>query len=102
MSSNRLLRALSLFLFGVALVSAQTIPVGTFKHIIIVIQENRTPDNLFGAAPANPCNSENPFEPGVDIQGGGYGMVYTSTGEIQRRTIARNLLKGHAKLGVWT
>jgi phospholipase C len=92
MSSNRLLRALSLFLFGVALVSAQTIPVGTFKHIIIVIQENRTPDNLFGAAPANPCNSENPFEPGVDIQGGGYGMVYTSTGEIQRQLICNTSL----------
>ena len=31
--------------------AAQTIPVGTFKHIIIVIQENRTPDNLFGYWP---------------------------------------------------
>ena len=30
-----------------------------FKHIIIVIQENRTPDNLFGSNPN--------FEPGVDI-----------------------------------
>jgi phospholipase C len=32
----------------------------TFKHIILVIQENRTPDNLFGGNPT--------FEPGVDIQ----------------------------------
>jgi phospholipase C len=32
----------------------------TFQHIIIVIQENRTPDNLFGGNPA--------FEQGVDIQ----------------------------------
>jgi phospholipase C len=30
-----------------------------FKHIIVVIQENRTPDNLFGSNPS--------FEPGVDI-----------------------------------
>jgi phospholipase C len=34
-----------------------------FQHIIIVIQENRTPDNLFGGTPGNPV-----FEPGVDIQ----------------------------------
>jgi phospholipase C len=30
-----------------------------FQHVIIVIQENRTPDNLFGSNPN--------FEPGVDI-----------------------------------
>jgi phospholipase C len=34
-------------------------PTGGFKHIIIVVQENRTPDNLFGSNPT--------FEPGVDI-----------------------------------
>ena len=32
----------------------------TFSHIIIVVQENRTPDNLFGGDPA--------FELGVDLQ----------------------------------
>jgi phospholipase C len=31
----------------------------TFKHIVIILQENRTPDNLFGSNPQ--------FEPGVDI-----------------------------------
>ena len=31
----------------------------TFKHIVIIVQENRTPDNLFGSNPT--------FEPGVDI-----------------------------------
>jgi phospholipase C len=36
----------------------QNIP--TFQHIVIVIQENRTPDNLFG--------SNTTFEPGVDLQ----------------------------------
>ena len=35
---------------------AQILP---FKHIIVVIQENRTPDNLFGSNPT--------FEPGVDV-----------------------------------
>ena len=35
----------------------QAAPV--FKHIVVVIQENRTPDNLFGSNPT--------FEPGVDI-----------------------------------
>jgi phospholipase C len=35
-----------------------------FKHIIIVFQENRTPDNMFASNPT--------FEPGVDIQN--YGI----------------------------
>jgi phospholipase C len=41
-----------------ALVSsaAQTL---TFKHVVVIVQENRTPDNLFGSNPN--------FEPGVDI-----------------------------------
>ena len=30
-----------------------------FQHIVMVVQENRTPDNLFGSNPT--------FEPGVDI-----------------------------------
>ena len=41
--------------------NAQAAPV--FKHILIVIQENRTPDNLFGSNPH--------FEPGVDIASSG-------------------------------
>jgi phospholipase C len=63
-----------LFVLGAALAPAQTIPVGTFKHIIIVVQENRTPDNLFGATPVghiSGCSAENGFEPGVDIVDGG-------------------------------
>lgn len=31
-----------------------------FDHVVIIDQENRTPDNLFGSNPT--------FEPGVDIQ----------------------------------
>jgi phospholipase C len=37
---------------------AQTPP--HFQHIIVIVQENRTPDNLFG--------SNTTFEPGVDLQ----------------------------------
>ena len=38
---------------------------------------NRTPDNIFGAGPSTigPCGSEDPFEPGIDIQNGGYGYL---------------------------
>jgi phospholipase C len=42
-------------------ISAQAAPA--FKHVIIVFQENRTPDNLFGSNPN--------FEPGVDIASAG-------------------------------
>jgi phospholipase C len=73
--------------FSAVSASAQSFPAGAFKHIIIVIQENRTPDNLFGASPAQPCNSEAQFEPGVDIQRGGYGFVYTKSGKIQRQLV---------------
>jgi len=92
-SSIKLLLALLLFSFGAALASGQTIPVGTFKHIIIVVQENRTPDNLFGAgAPPGACNTASAFEPGVDIQTGGYAFVYTSSGELQREFICNTAL----------
>ncbi len=38
-------------------------PAASFKHVVIVFQENRTPDNLFGSSPN--------FEPGVDIAASG-------------------------------
>jgi phospholipase C len=48
-----------------------------FSHIIIVIQENRTPDNLFGSYPSKTpgCGTEDPFESGVDIENGGYAKI---------------------------
>jgi phospholipase C len=49
---------------GATYAAAQTLP--HFSHIIIVVQENRTPDDLFGA------NLN--FESGVDLAGGGYGI----------------------------
>ena len=64
----------------------QTIQPGSFKHIIIVVQENRTPDNLFGASTmvGNTCGQEpNPLIPGADIDNGGYGWVPASGGTRQ-------------------
>jgi phospholipase C len=82
--------AVALFAFlGTATAYGQAwqMPPGTFQHIIIIIQENRTPDNLFGGRPShyefpygNPhklftClnNGQNPtpFETGIDIDNGG-------------------------------
>src|SRR5712671_3049302 len=51
-------RTLLLILLALASVAALAQRV-TFKHVIVVFQENRTPDNLFGSNPN--------FEPGVDI-----------------------------------
>jgi phospholipase C len=44
-----------------------------FSHIIFIIQENRTPDTLFGGAPIvnNPCAGFNGFANGVDLANGG-------------------------------
>jgi phospholipase C len=63
-----------LFSAFLAEVAIAQIPQGTFKHIIIVVQENRTPDNLFGAAPASAakCGQEQqPIITGADIDNGG-------------------------------
>ena len=43
-------------LLALASSAAQTL---TFKHVVVIVQENRTPDNMFGSNPN--------FEPGVDI-----------------------------------
>jgi phospholipase C len=62
-----------LFLISLMAASAAAqISQGTFKHIIIVVQENRTPDNLFGSSPPSgaTCESGDPFESGVDIDNG--------------------------------
>lgn len=56
---------------------AQTIP--HFDHIVVIVQENRTPDNLFGSAGSGGvCGTEDPFEPGVDIENGGPNEVTNS------------------------
>jgi phospholipase C len=43
-------------LLALASSAAQTVK---FKHVVVILQENRTPDNLFGSNPN--------FEPGVDL-----------------------------------
>jgi phospholipase C len=45
-----------------AITHAQTLP--HFDHIVVVFQENRTPDNLFGSAPSSGlCGSEDRSSP---------------------------------------
>jgi len=51
---------LALFTAWLAPVALVAHAAPAFKHIVIVYQENRTPDNIFGSNPG--------FEPGVDIQ----------------------------------
>jgi phospholipase C len=48
-----------LITLAATMASATDYPQGLIKHVIVVIQENRTPDNLFGSAPT--------FEDGVNI-----------------------------------
>jgi phospholipase C len=53
-----------------------------FSHIIFIIQENRTPDTLFGGAPymSNPpCAGWNGFAPGIDLQNGGPNKFVSPT-----------------------
>jgi phospholipase C len=53
-------RLASLLLLAILLAATPvTAQVPTFRHIVIIVQENRTPDNLFGSNPT--------FEPGVDL-----------------------------------
>jgi phospholipase C len=69
-------------LMGASVAHGQQAPP-TFKHIVIIVQENQTPDDLFGGYPslttfispggggAVNCGNSNPFEPGIDIANGG-------------------------------
>jgi phospholipase C len=65
-----------LAVFGATLALAQT-PNTPFKHVIIVVQENRTPDNLFGSD----AFSSSPQLPGADLatQGSCKGAGVTRT-----------------------
>jgi phospholipase C len=61
----KLIRAMSvLALFLAEFTYAQSV---TFQHIVFIVQENRTPDNLFGSNPT--------FEPGVDIATSGLNSL---------------------------
>jgi hypothetical protein len=59
-------------------------PPPHFEHIVIIVQENRTPDNLFGNGHSLvKCNNENPFEAGVDIVDGGPDATQTQNNGIR-------------------
>ena len=76
---NLTINAVVLFaLLGTSVAYGQQLP--TFKHIVIIIQENRSTDALFGSNPAvgRRCGSEDPFEQGVDVDNGGYSK-FTGT-----------------------
>ncbi|HXM20184.1 MAG TPA: alkaline phosphatase family protein [Terriglobales bacterium] len=78
-----MLKAVVLFaVFEAVVAHAQTYKAPPhFNHIVIIFQENRTPDNLFGATPmTSPCGTEDPFETGVDIQGGGPNLSSKQNG----------------------
>jgi hypothetical protein len=96
-----MLKAVVLFtLFEVAVAGAQTLtyqPPPTFNHIVIIVQENRTPDDLFGAGAVGhvgACGAQNDFEPGVDIQFGGPNKA--AGGAISCLTSLPNLSGGGA------
>ena len=48
-----------LFLWTLLALASSEAQTRTFKHVVVILQENRTPDNLFGSNPN--------FEPGVDL-----------------------------------
>ena len=78
-------RNLLLFILPLATALAFAVnPPPHFEHIVIIVQENRTPDNLFGAGPSSThCNYESPFEPGVDIVDGGPDATQTQNNGIR-------------------
>jgi phospholipase C len=77
----------------VPLASAQAqLQPGMFSHVIIIVQENRTPDNIFGVGAAGPsgCTTQAPFMPGVDIVSGGQAIVAGQTGLICNTSLPMN------------
>jgi len=71
-----------LVLLGLAVVNqAQVTPITRFQHIIVVVQENRTPDNLFYALCAgNPCSTTIVDSTHYNIQTGQWKDGSSSTG----------------------
>jgi phospholipase C len=70
-------------LFGAVVAGAQTYQAPPhFNHIVIIVQENRTPDDLFQSSiKATSCGTENHFEAGVDIQNGGPNLAAKNHGK---------------------
>jgi phospholipase C len=60
-------------LFVVFFVSAAAYAQGSlpvFDHIVVIVQENRTPDNLFGSSIGTSmgCGGQQDFEPGQGVR----------------------------------
>jgi phospholipase C len=83
----RLVSRWLLLVAGLAAVSAQA-QISTFKHVVVIVQENRTPDNLFQglcAAPYGACAVPPTFRAPYDIQTSNWT---TKTGTIQPSPVA--------------
>src|SRR5580698_916440 len=80
---------LLVFALGATIAYAQNLP--HFDHIIIIVQENRSPDNLFGAGPmhGSTCGVGDPFEPGVDIDNGAMATL-TARDRDRKSVISRS------------
>jgi hypothetical protein len=78
--------ALLALVANIQMAVAQTLtytPPPHFSHIVIIVQENRTPDTLFGdgpAAEAQNCAGFNGFGPTIDLQNGGPNNYGTHVG----------------------
>jgi phospholipase C len=77
----------STLLLSVIALAASFAFAGQFKHIIIVVQENRTPDSLFGVPTQGNCSQQNAFTTGADIVNGGMGYVPQSDGSYKYQLI---------------
>jgi phospholipase C len=53
-------RTVKIVFFCLLVLASSAAQTRKFKHVVLIVQENRTPDNLFGSNPN--------FEPGVDIR----------------------------------
>ncbi len=91
----RFITRLSLLLISLGAMSILAQGLHHFDHIIIVFQENRTPDNLFGSTPGSSlmCGSSDPFEHGVDIEN--CGMHYGTPQWLQPLPLGSSVNPGH-------
>ena len=86
------LTAITLLLFGAEAIAAFA-QIPNFQHVIVIVQENRTPDNLFQGLCIPPYGSKNlcstrPTASQYDIQTSNWLNKSSSTGVTQPSTVA--------------